>query len=76
MKTEEKYTCFCNRRFENGADPIYKQNPKLKKIKDKEASRSYPKPEDIIDFDFKPGEKVKVMKKDKKVKRKNTYKPY
>ena len=53
-------------KFKEGSDPLYHMSPKLKKVKDKENYRSYPKTEDIIDFDFKPGGEVKTMKKEKK----------
>ncbi len=60
------YTCFCNRKFKEGEDPIYKQFKTLKDIKQKNNYRKYPKTEKIIDFKFKQGKKVSMMDKEKK----------
>lgn len=60
------YTCYCNRRFKDGEDPIYKQFKHLKKVKEKTNYRKYPTPEKIIDFNFKHGGKVAKGDKEKK----------
>tara|TARA_R110002072_G_scaffold253987_1_gene412873 strand:+ start:13081 stop:13356 length:276 start_codon:yes stop_codon:yes gene_type:complete len=62
----KRHTCFCNRRFKNNEDPIFKKVKALKKIKEKQTHRKYPKPDKILDFNFKPGSKVAVMDKEKK----------
>tara|TARA_R110000851_G_scaffold50338_2_gene120278 strand:- start:8452 stop:8751 length:300 start_codon:yes stop_codon:yes gene_type:complete len=62
-------TCFCKRKFKDGEDPIYnmkKIGKKLKQKKDGKNYRKYPAPAKIIDFDFKPGQKVKMGAKEKK----------
>jgi len=62
-------SCFCQRKFRDGEDPIYnmkKIGKKLKQKKDGQNYRKYPAPAKIIDFDFKPGQKVKMGAKEKK----------
>ena len=66
---EASDTCFCKRKFKDGQDPIYnmkKIGKKLKQKKDGQNYRKYPAPAKIIDFDFKPGQKVKMGAKEKK----------
>ncbi len=53
-------------KFKDGEVYILKKFNKLSKIKKGKNYKSYPKPENIIDFNFKPGSPVAVMKKDKK----------
>ena len=60
------WTCYCNRRFKDGEDPIFKTHKNLKKVKESQNYRKYPKPEKIIDFNFKAGSKVAMMDKEKK----------
>tara|TARA_R110002167_G_scaffold25338_6_gene88081 strand:+ start:393 stop:677 length:285 start_codon:yes stop_codon:yes gene_type:complete len=60
------WTCYCNRQFKEGEDPIYKSFKNLKKLKDDKNYRKYPKQEKIIDFNFKFGGKVAKMDKEKK----------
>tara|TARA_R110000803_G_scaffold77315_2_gene142155 strand:+ start:1417 stop:1698 length:282 start_codon:yes stop_codon:yes gene_type:complete len=60
------WTCYCDRRFKDGEDPIFKLIKKLGKIKEGQTHRKYSKPEKIIDFNFKHGKKVAVMDKEKK----------
>ena len=42
-----KHTCFCNRQFKDGQDPIYTQFKKLKKLKEKQNHRKYPAPKKL-----------------------------
>lgn len=60
------YTCFCNRRFMDGEDPIYKQFKHLKKVKEKQNYRKYPKESKILDLNFKFGKKVAKGDKERK----------
>ena len=60
------YTCFCERKYKEGEDPIYKMKPQLKKVKEKINYRKYPSPEKIIDFNFKAGGDVAMGDKEKK----------
>ena len=62
-------TCFCNRKFKDGEDPIYnmkKIGKKLKAKKEGQNYRKYPNPAKIIDFKFKAGQKVEMGEKEKK----------
>tara|TARA_R110000764_G_scaffold211161_2_gene297238 strand:- start:1740 stop:2021 length:282 start_codon:yes stop_codon:yes gene_type:complete len=61
-----KHTCFCNRQFKDGQDPIYTQFKNLKKVKEKINHRKYPNQHKIIDFGFKFGKKVAMGDKEKK----------
>ena len=65
-KRESQHTCWCKRRFKNNEDPVFKTFKNLLKIKEKQTHRKYPKPSKIIDFNFKPGQKIQVMDKVKK----------
>tara|TARA_R110002012_G_scaffold85795_1_gene213772 strand:- start:11817 stop:12092 length:276 start_codon:yes stop_codon:yes gene_type:complete len=66
LKRNIKHTCWCNRRFKNNEDPIFKKVKSLIKIKEKQTHRKYPNPQKIIDFNFKPGQKIQMMDKEKK----------
>ena len=61
-----EYTCFCNRQFKEGKDPIFTQFKHLKVLKEKANYRKYPKAEKIIDFKFKHGNPVAKGDKEKK----------
>jgi len=60
------WTCYCNRRFKDGEDPIFKSFKSLKKIKQGLNYRKYQDPKKIIDFSFKYGKKVAMGDKEKK----------
>tara|TARA_R100000951_G_scaffold116365_1_gene127841 strand:+ start:2212 stop:2475 length:264 start_codon:yes stop_codon:yes gene_type:complete len=59
--------CGCSHNdFTEGNDYIFQKFKKLQKVKHGKNYKNFPDPEKIIDFNFKAGGKVAVMKKEKK----------